>query len=114
MAVGSKIFNRPDDLDVARKLVDGCIWASQNSQQGLMAESFYVVPCHGNVTECTWDKQVYIDAIIGRDPKLGLNRTAAEETIQSKRLPSGVVEVSDPRYFLRYVFFPFPLPLFPT
>lgn len=25
--MGAKVFNRPDELVVARKLVDGCIWA---------------------------------------------------------------------------------------
>ena len=100
MAVASKIFNRPDDLPVARKLVDGCIWASELFQQGLMAESFYAVPCQGNVTECKWSKEKWIQAIIGRDASL--NTTTAEERIAEKRLPAGVVEVTDSRYFLRY------------
>ncbi|KAL8675398.1 MAG: hypothetical protein Q9168_000229 [Polycauliona sp. 1 TL-2023] len=44
-AIGAKIFDRPDDLDVAKRLTDGCIWAYEMTTTGIMPEHFLVVPC---------------------------------------------------------------------
>lgn len=44
-AVGARIFDRKDDLDVARRLTDGCVWAYEMTTTGIMPEHFLVVPC---------------------------------------------------------------------
>ena len=43
VALASKVFGRPDDLDVARKLVDGCVWAYESTPSGIMPEVFMVL-----------------------------------------------------------------------
>jgi mannosyl-oligosaccharide alpha-1,2-mannosidase len=53
VAMGAKIFNRTDDLDVARKLVDGCIWAYDSMPTGIMPETFKTIPCYGE-EDCKW------------------------------------------------------------
>lgn len=52
--LAAKIFNRPQDSDVARRLVDGCIWAYGSTITGIMPESFRVVPCETS-DNCEWD-----------------------------------------------------------
>ncbi|KAI9831179.1 MAG: hypothetical protein M1826_003844 [Phylliscum demangeonii] len=44
-AIGSKIFNRPDELDLAAKLTDGCVWAYESTTTGVMPEGFLVLAC---------------------------------------------------------------------
>src|SRR5690625_4350810 len=36
VGIGAKIFNRPEEVSVARKLTDGCIWAYENTPTGVM------------------------------------------------------------------------------
>ena len=43
--VGAKIFDREEDLDIARKLTDGCVWAYESTPTGIMPESFEMIPC---------------------------------------------------------------------
>lgn len=55
MGIGAKIFNRPDDLPIARKLVDGCIWAYNSMPTGIMPEVFHMIPCV-DMEKCSWDE----------------------------------------------------------
>lgn len=57
-AVGAKIFNRESDIDVARKLVDGCVWAYDATLTGIMPERYLTVPCE-NQERCDWNETIY-------------------------------------------------------
>lgn len=57
MGIASRIFSRPEDLPIARKLVDGCMWAYHSMPTGIMPETFHAIPC-GDVTNCPWDEHV--------------------------------------------------------
>jgi mannosyl-oligosaccharide alpha-1,2-mannosidase len=61
VGLGSRVFNRPDDLSIARKLTEGCIWAYRAMPTGIMPERFYVFPC-ANDTDCLWDAEVYFQS----------------------------------------------------
>ncbi|USP73293.1 glycoside hydrolase family 47 protein [Curvularia clavata] len=63
--MGAKIFNRPEDLEVAKKLTEGCIWSYGMTATGIMPESFEVAPCE-DVKECTWNETTYWEYI---DPR---------------------------------------------
>lgn len=63
--MGAKIFNRPEDLEVAKKLTEGCVWSYGMTQTGIMPESFEVAPCE-NMKDCAWNETAYFDAI---DPR---------------------------------------------
>ena len=54
-AVGSKIFGRKPDLDIAAKLTDGCVWSYEATTTGIMPESFKVIPCL-NRDVCVWNQ----------------------------------------------------------
>lgn len=58
VAVGAKAFGIEGDLDLASKLTDGCIWAYESTNTGLMPERFQVLPCDKE-TSCEWDGARY-------------------------------------------------------
>ena len=62
LAIASKIFDRPEELTLASKLADGCVWAYESTQTGIMPEGFVVVACEDFAT-CTWNESKYWDAI---------------------------------------------------
>jgi mannosyl-oligosaccharide alpha-1,2-mannosidase len=43
--LGGKIFNRPEDIETAKKLTDGCVWAYQSTVTGLMPELAHMAAC---------------------------------------------------------------------
>ncbi|KAI9841002.1 MAG: hypothetical protein M1837_001077 [Sclerophora amabilis] len=64
--LAAKIFDRPQDEDTARKLVDGCIWAYNSTATGIMPESFRAVPCE-STSDCAWNETKWIDIKGGND-----------------------------------------------
>ncbi|RMZ70235.1 class I alpha-mannosidase 1A [Pyrenophora seminiperda CCB06] len=60
--MGAKIFNRPEDLEIAKKLTEGCVWGYDMTQTGIMPESFEVAPCE-DMKDCAWNETAYWDAI---------------------------------------------------
>ncbi|PWY87737.1 glycosyl hydrolase family 47 protein [Aspergillus heteromorphus CBS 117.55] len=87
VGIGSKVFDRPEELSIARKLVDGCIWAYDVMPTGIMPEILHLTVCKE-----------------GRSCKLSQNSHSssdAESIAQGKKLPPGVADIPDPQYLLR-------------
>jgi len=61
-AMGAKIFNREDDLALAEKLTDGCVWAYESTTTGIMPESSLVLPCESR-EQCAWNETRYWEAL---------------------------------------------------
>lgn len=61
-AIGARIFDRPEDLEIAAKLTDGCVWAYESTATGIMPEKFSVVPCP-DIDECRWNETLYMEAL---------------------------------------------------
>ncbi len=61
-ALGSKVFNRPEDLEIAEKLTDGCVWAYETTTTGIMPESFVAIPCEDR-THCPWNESKWWDEL---------------------------------------------------
>jgi mannosyl-oligosaccharide alpha-1,2-mannosidase len=99
VAIGSKIFNNVDDMDVARKLVEGCLWAYEVSPLGIMPEVMHTVRCK-NRKNCEWNPEKWHEGV--RRVHLG-NKKSPEEIIEERHIPPGVIKVTDRRYILRYV-----------
>ena len=105
VGIGAKIFERPKDLEVARKLVDGCIWAYDSMITGIMPEKFHTVLCE-DATNCTWDEQKWHAAIalLQKDTEETTTMTPEERVqyfIKQNRLPPGFTDIDDKRYILR-------------
>ncbi|KAH7178504.1 glycosyl hydrolase family 47-domain-containing protein [Fusarium sp. MPI-SDFR-AT-0072] len=114
VAMGSKIFNRPADLEIASQLTDGCIWAYQATQTGLGPEIFNFISCGGvdakDSSDCTWNEDRWLKAIEEqhapdfRAPPLrgsDWKKPTVHDVIKKHNLPKGMIDVSDGRYILR-------------
>ncbi|TGO67410.1 hypothetical protein BELL_0894g00060 [Botrytis elliptica] len=60
VAIGAKIFENEQDLELARKLTDGCLWAYENMPLGIMPEKMHTVPCKSE-SYCPWDEQKWLE-----------------------------------------------------
>jgi len=96
MAMGSQIFKRKD-IETARKLVDGCIWAYESTASGIMPEIFSALPCNGT-EDCKWDEKKWHKAV--KDHHYHYDGTA-EDFIRETRLPAGFIDIADKSYGLR-------------
>ena len=112
VAIGAKVFNRPEDMYVARGLTDGCVWAYDVMPTGIMPEVFRVTPCE-HIDECPWDEEQWMSDVISHSIDTEEDREKAEDQIEVERLPPGVTSIRDASYKLRYEFLPF-LPVQPT
>lgn len=107
IAIGSKVFNRADDLDVAKKLVDGCIWAYGSTATHIMPEVFRAIPpTEKSGVKNKWDKNRWIEALmkehpVGNKDEVKDEKARAEKIAQSLRLPEGMPSIPDRRYILR-------------
>ncbi|EMD00200.1 glycoside hydrolase family 47 protein [Baudoinia panamericana UAMH 10762] len=57
-AMAGKIFNRPGDVQIGRKLTDGCVWAYNATTTGIMPEIFEAIECE-NWSDCKWNQTAY-------------------------------------------------------
>lgn len=109
IALAARIFDQPEDIDVARNLVDGCIWAYESMPTGIMPEIFHVVPCRGNsTTTCPWNQTKWTSEVTLRNPhdeqELDLSTPYDERMrvkLESLRLPVGFSAIDDRRFLLR-------------
>ncbi|TID14701.1 glycoside hydrolase family 47 protein [Venturia nashicola] len=108
VGMASKIFNRPQDIETAKRLVEGCIWAYESTLSGISPEIFKVVKCY-DAENCPWNKEEWYSAIVREAPavdssvpeaKMSITERA-EEIIKKTLLPQGFTQVRDTRYILR-------------
>lgn len=57
-AMGGKIFGSDEDLEVGRRLTDGCVWAYASMPAGIMAEYAQVTPCQ-DIDSCQWNETAW-------------------------------------------------------
>lgn len=57
-AMGGKIFDSDEDLDIGRRLTDGCVWAYASMPAGVMAEYAQVAPCQ-EINSCEWNETAW-------------------------------------------------------
>ncbi|RYP60861.1 hypothetical protein DL771_010348 [Monosporascus sp. 5C6A] len=56
--LGGKIFEQPMDVEIGKKLADGCVWAYESTPSGIMPEGASAVPCE-SVNNCHWNETVW-------------------------------------------------------
>ncbi|TAQ89866.1 hypothetical protein B7494_g1798 [Chlorociboria aeruginascens] len=70
VGMGAKIFDIEGDLELAKKLTDGCVWAYESLPSGIMPEDARTLPCK-DAQNCNWNETVYWEALdvmgTGRD-----------------------------------------------
>ena len=97
VGIGAKIFDNTAELAIARKLVDGCIWAYESMPLGMMPEIVHTVPCVSKEI-CVWEERKWHEAV----NKTHAGSQTLEEKIRMNRLPPGFTSIDDRRYILRY------------
>ncbi|KAI0023344.1 glycoside hydrolase family 47 protein [Xylariomycetidae sp. FL0641] len=73
--LGGKIFDRPGDVVIGKKLTDGCVWAYESTPSGIMPEGAHVVPC-ADVNDCHWNQTMYEEWL---DPLFDTREAAIEQ-----------------------------------
>lgn len=109
VGLAAKIFDRPEEIEIARKLVDGCVWAYDAMLSGLMPEIFYTIPCQegvGPAKNCAWDEQRWLTGITSKIHADGETAKMppyerAQHFIETNGLVPGFTDITDPRYILR-------------
>lgn len=102
VGLAAKIFNRTEELDMARKLVEGCIWAYDSMPTGIMPEHFTLIPCQGT-EDCEWRTEKWNEAVKDAGFEEYERKLDAADIIKEDGLPPGFARISDRRYLLRYV-----------
>ncbi|KAK3676153.1 hypothetical protein LTR78_003903 [Recurvomyces mirabilis] len=96
VALAAKIFRQTHDVETARQLVDGCLWAYDSMPSGIMPEIYRAAPCTVTATDdCAWSNKRWYDAITHDGAE------EAQAIISSNKLPPGFVSIEDSRYQLR-------------
>lgn len=80
LGLGAKIFGIDGDLELAKQLTDGCVWAYESMPTGVMAEVATIVPCPSTEV-CAWNEEKWHDAL---DPQLE-ERIAAVDAWNAKQ-----------------------------
>jgi mannosyl-oligosaccharide alpha-1,2-mannosidase len=68
-AQGSRLFSRPADLETARRITNGCIWAYNATATGIMPEHFFFLPCvsssssSASAAPCIWNETAWRAAL---------------------------------------------------
>lgn len=110
VGIGAKIFERSDDLEIAKRLVAGCIWAYRAMPSGMMPETFHTMPCHvgagkAEAGECDWSESKWYQAIRARHHLANEPDVPTQEELvafaQSRKLVPGFTDIGDKRYILR-------------
>lgn len=65
LGMGARIFDRPEDLEIAKKLTEGCVWSYDVTASGIMPESFEAAPC-ADMKACPWNETLYWEIL---DPR---------------------------------------------
>lgn len=98
VAMGAKIFERPEELHTARRLVDGCIWAYDSMPTGVMPEIFFVSACD-DLNGCEWNEKKWHADVLRLAGSL--STANVQKTIDDNQLQPGVQKILDSRYLLR-------------
>ncbi|KAL8775002.1 MAG: hypothetical protein Q9209_000481 [Squamulea sp. 1 TL-2023] len=82
-AVGAKLFDRKADLDIAKRLTDGCVWAYEMTPTGIMPESFLVVPCDEQ-EKCPFNETLWYERLDPYHPRARYRTPVSQATLGEK------------------------------
>lgn len=80
--LGAKLFGIETDLQLAKQLTDGCVWAYESMPTGVMAEWASIVPCP-DLTVCSWNQTRWHEAL---DPNRKERFAAVEDWNKRQKL----------------------------
>ncbi|KAM5429101.1 putative mannosyl-oligosaccharide 1,2-alpha-mannosidase [Microsporum canis] len=98
VALAAKAFENSEDMETARKLVEGCLWGYEKSSMGIMPEIMVTVRCEDR-NDCPWDEGIWKKAV--DDTLYNANDASIDDYIKEQGLTPGFVRIPDKRYILR-------------
>ncbi|KZZ86661.1 glycosyl hydrolase family 47 protein [Ascosphaera apis ARSEF 7405] len=102
--LGSRLFGIEEHGETGRRLTEGCIWAYNATQSGMMPEIFRMVPCK-DPKDCKWDEALYRKEIARKSGTSTSNARGVErsldELLTASSMPIGFVAMEAPEYRLR-------------
>lgn len=88
VGMGAKLFDIPEDIEIAKKLTDGCVWAYEVTETGIMPETATALPCKDS-SHCPWNETMYWDYL---DPTGEQRNINAQEYKQNKAILDAQLE----------------------
>jgi mannosyl-oligosaccharide alpha-1,2-mannosidase len=85
-AISSRLYNNPEDLAIAAKLTNGCVWAYSSTRTGIAPDSWSVHLCKKNPMDCPWNERTFTDA---------------QRPHASNNIPQGFLNIDRRDYILR-------------
>ena len=58
LGMGAKLFDIEHDLEIAKRITDGCVWAYDTMKLGIMPETAELVRCD-KVSDCHWNETLW-------------------------------------------------------
>ena len=108
VGLAARAFDRPDDMDIARQLVEGCMWAYESAPAGVMPEIFTVSACPSGTTDpCEWSEKTWLEDVAAKhriktaDAAGQPSLDGVREAVKNNRFSPGVLKYDDKRYILR-------------
>ncbi|KAK0625233.1 glycosyl hydrolase family 47-domain-containing protein [Bombardia bombarda] len=72
--LGGKMFDRPEDVEIGKRLADGCAWAYEVMPTGIMPEYAMMLPCK-KADDCHFNKTAWYERL---DPDAAWRNTQLE------------------------------------
>ena len=106
VALAAKTFNQPEEMETARQLVRGCLWAYESTSSAIMPEVFHAIPCAVSEGEnCTFTDHRWYEGVTSHAGRGHASRNKmaehAQKLIRESNLSPGWTAVDDARYQLR-------------
>lgn len=90
-AIGAKVFDRKDDMDIAWKLTDGCVWAYEATNTGIMPESYLAIPCP-DADNCPWNETLWHEKLDPFGDLREKNRLSRQQAVLSSEKKTAIEE----------------------
>ncbi|KAL8739221.1 MAG: hypothetical protein Q9181_000112 [Wetmoreana brouardii] len=87
-AVGARLFDRKDDIDIAKRLTDGCVWAYEMTPTGIMPEHFLIVPCE-DAENCPFNETLWYEKLDPYHPRRAPGSPTSQMVLDDKKESSG-------------------------
>ena len=88
-ALGSKVFDRKEDMDIAAKITDGCVWAYESTRTGIMPEDFALIPCK-SMKSCTFNDTLWYEKLDPYRFYREQNQKTAQQQVLEQKQKAGV------------------------
>jgi len=99
VGMSAKVFDLEGDLELAKKLTDGCVWAYGVTPSGIMPEGSTVIACE-NAEHCAWNETAYyeyLDPTAAERDRILAEYVASKEKLAAEEQAQEIISKDDGR-----------------